>query len=415
MRRRSVVPDQEILRALRALGGRATRGDLIMATGFPKADVEQALDALMAAERVQVAVSESAVMTYRLDHALSESGTPKGRAERGWDAGADTERGSGQAASGALEGRWTHLGRLRPRFRRTIRPHAFDRKTLQLIRARAGVISLAELVEHTGLPVERTRREAERLADLYGGEPHPSWDDHVVYAFPDLVESAHGDFHVREPRPAWARADDPMDGHDTRHPVLRGVLAGGGAVLAGALAWLITFPPSGAGRAFILAAVAGLSAGGAFALVDRGLESLARHPLLRTHRSDTLRRYVLGLVFETALKGKGVVSLDRTLEYLRARTGSRWIRRRKVESVLRRLAAEFDAPVTELGGDLFFGFRNVKRQFLASHVQRVRLKLERRADGRTVFHSGDSELAAARRELEDFDRALQDASSSFHD
>ena len=371
----------EVVRALTALGGGATRGDLIMATALPRAEVDAALASLMAEERVQVWVSESAVLVYRL-HRREPSGAV------------------GPVPSWAASRRLRLLGTKRERI------VSFDRKTLRFIHAQGGVISLAELVEHTGSTVEDAEAEVRRLARLYGGEPHPSWDGHVVYAFPDLVESAHGSFQVREPRPAWARADDPMRERRapwwSRHPRL----AGAGAVAAGVLAWMATFPPSPGGRAFVLAAVSGASAGAAFALSSGIVRRLARLSPFRLRSPATLRRYALGYIFETALKGKGVVSLERTLTYLRSRTDDEGIPRRKVEAALRRLAEEFDAPVTELDGDLFFGFRNVKRQFLASHVQRVRLSLARKAAGRTVFDSGDSDLEAAARELEAFDQAL---------
>lgn len=377
-----------ILRALHALNGRATRGDLVMATALPLVAIDGALASLMAADRVQVSVSESAVLVYRLHR-------PQPPSE-------DTS---------AATPRWALPRRLRWERVRSERAHAFDRKTLSLIRARGGVISVAELVEHTGLTVGGAETEARRLARLYGGEPHPSWDGHVVYAFPDLVESAHGAFHVREPRPAWARAEDPMRERHTPWWRRRPLAAGALAVAAGVLGWLATFPPPPGGRAVVLAGVAGASAGAAFALSRGILDRLARLAPFRLRSGATLRRYALGYVFETALKGKGVVSLDRTVAYLRSRSDDAGIARHKVESVLRRLAVEFDAPVTELGGDVFFGFRNVKRQFLASHVQRVRLGLERKAAGRTVFDSGDSELDAAARELEDFDEALRDSST----
>lgn len=393
-------PDLRIARALRALGGAGTLGDLVMATGLPLRAVQDALDALLAEERVQVTVAESSVMVYRLHD-------PPG-GSTAWEGTADAEDRPGRL-------RWRSggyaRGDRRPSIRRSRTPsehaiHPFDRKTLSLIRARDGVISLAELVEHTGLTVREAEAEAQRLAALFGGEPHASWDGHVVYAFPELVESAHGPFHVREPRPAWARAADPMV--DDRGGLASTRSATAAAALGAAvLAWLATFPPAAPGRALVLAAVAGASTGAAFALTGSALRRLARHRWIRPRRPETLRRYLLGHVFETALKGKGVVSVDRALEYLRARTGLRRIRRSTVEAILHGLAREFDAAVTELDGELFFGFRNVKRQFLASHVQRVRLRLGRKAAGRTVFDSGDDELAAAERELEAFDRELR--------
>lgn len=383
-----------------------------MATGLPRAEIDAAVAELMTHGRVEISVSESAVLVYRLlerreapvsseptraPASLPTFGGPERRS-----ASPSPKPGRGPRWSPAVwSGPWRSSGP--PRHR----GDAFDRKTLRLIRARGGVVSIAELVEHTGLTVEGARREMERLADLYGGEPHPSWDGHVVYAFPDLVESAHGDFHVREPRPAWARNHDPLESRTPPGPIRRLTVAGLAAASAGLLAWFLTFPPGGWGRVVILAAVSGASAGAAFALSRAVLRRIARHPLLRPYRTETLRRYVLGYVFETALRGKGVVSLSRTVSFLRTRTGSRQVRRRTVEKVLRQLAAEFDAPVSELDGELFFGFRNVKRQFLASHVQRIRLRLERQASGPTIFDSGDSEVDAARRELEAFDRELR--------
>ncbi len=373
-----------------------------MTTGLPRADVDAALASLMADERVQVAVSEPAVVVYRIDQTRALDAS---RALAPPSDGGECRPGSPPArTSRPASRRW----RRRSPDRRSHRVTAFDAKTLRLIHARGGVVSLAELVEHTGLTVAEARRDAERLAELYGGEPHPSWDGHVVYAFPDLVESAHGAFHVREPRPAWVRAEDPTE--ERRGAASRGTKLGWvglGATGAAALTWLASFPPPPGGRALVLATVAGASVTAAFGVTRALLHRIARHPSLRLRRAETVRRYVLGYVFETALRGKGVVSLDRTVSYLRMRTGDGRVHRRTVERALRRLAEEFEAPVTELHGDLFFGFRNVKRQFLASQVQRARLRLERRAVGPTLYDSGESELAAARRELDDFDRVLR--------
>ncbi len=119
-----------------------------------------------------------------------------------------------------------------------------------------------------------------------------------------------------------------------------------------------------------------------------------------------MRRYALGHVIETALSGKGVVSLDRTVKFLQARAGKKKVRRSVVEAALRELAQEFDAPITREGRDLFFGFRNVKRQFLASHLVRRQLGLARTVAGRTVYDTADSDADAFARELEAFDQQL---------
>lgn len=145
---------------------------------------------------------------------------------------------------------------------------------------------------------------------------------------------------------------------------------------------------------------------GGHGAVRRLLGAMRRYAYFRFRDPRELRRYALGYVIQTALAGKGVVSLERTVGYLQARAGRRRVRRSAVEAALRRLAAEFDAPISEVNGELFFGFRNVKRQFLASHVVRRRIRLGRIASGRTVFDTADSPSLAAARDLESFDLEL---------
>jgi hypothetical protein len=316
-----------VLDTLRALGGSATLGDLVAITGLFRGEIVTALERLLSSEQVHVRVSDDGGVVYHLGGA-----------------------GAGGRPSVAPRAPSPRSARV-----------AFDRKTLRLIRAREGVLSMAELVEHTGLLLAEAEREMARLARSYGGVPHASLDDHVVWAFPELMSSASGRFPVAEPRPAWVRAEDPM----------RTARWGGG---------------TGLGR-----------------LLRRlGLPAVR----LPGRATRTLRRYVLGHVIQTALAGKGVVSLSGAVRYLEARKGGRGVRRSSVEAALRQLAAEFDAPMHEMDGELFFGFRTVKRQFLASLVVRRRIRLRTTVSGRTVFDTADSPLRASERDLETFDREL---------
>ena len=383
----SMKPEaRDVFVALRGLDGRGTRGDLVLATGHPLAVVDAAVHALMAGGHVEVTVSETAVLVYRL---APES-----------DDGPDTSASPILLAKGP--GRLRGPSRLLGPRQSSAVPPVVDRKTLRLIRAREGVVSIAELVEHTGLTVEATKRKAERLAALYGGEAHPSWDGHIVYAFPELVASAHGDLRVREPRPSWVWDEPPTGPAPRRHRFSAAALLGA----ASALGWFATNPPGPAGRIVVLAAVAGASAGAAFAAVEAVTRIVGRHPRIRLRREETIRRHLLGYVFETALRGKGLVSLNHAVAYLESRTRGLRLSRRRVDRALQALAAEFDAADLTLEGDRFYGFRNVKRQFLASHVQRVRLRLQRKAAGSAVYDSGDTEESAAARELLLFDQDL---------
>ncbi len=385
-RSRSPAWQTEVERTLLAFGGRGTLGDLIVTTGLPRLDVERSLEGLMADEHAQVAVSETGVLVYRLDERQHQPLPDEGPRRH-----------------------TPALLRRRSRLPSGTSSVGFDRKTLRLIRARGGVLSMAELIEHTGLPLCEAREEMERLVELYGGEAHPSWDGHIVYAFPELMVSVHGDFAVREPRPAWVRCEDPMR-RSKKRPLRAGLeLIGSGIGLLASASPLLALPWVGVEvGAASLGLVIASSVVGVFVFGRGILRALRRTGRYRFRDADTLRRYALGYVFETALKGKGVVSLERTVQVLQRRAGKRKVSRSGVERALRQLAEEFDAPITELDGDRFFGFRNVKRQFLASHVQRARLQLARMAGGRTVFDSGDSPVVAAQRELEAFDRALRD-------
>ena len=377
----------KVLETLRALGGQGTLGDIVVLAGLPRGEVEDSLEALMATDRGQVKVSESGEVIYHLHERraaprpIPRPGVPKRTLKQRWT--------TGFAKTGQV---W------------------FDRRTLRLIRAREGVISLAELVEHTGLPLSEAEEEMQRLVECYGGESYPSWDGHIVYAFPELMISAHGRFGVREPRPAWVRADDPIRLTKTsRRRETVGLILNAIGLLSSATApWLVFSQLGVEGLTAVLGFVVVPSAAGILVFGRRLLGALGHHRFFRFRRTRSLRRYALGLVFETALAGKGVVSLDRTVNYLQARAGKRKVKRSAVEEALRELALEFDAPITEVDGDLFFGFRNVKRQFLASHVQRRRLQLGRTAFGRTVFDSADSPLAATARDLESFDRELRE-------
>ena len=118
----------DVARALLVLGGRGTLGDVVLATGLPCDDAQRVLEALMARGQVHVTVAESAVVTYRLE-------------ERRRDVRAVVER-------------WNPYARVMRKGSLAARPpvREFDRKTLRLIRGRGGVLSVAELVEHTGLP-----------------------------------------------------------------------------------------------------------------------------------------------------------------------------------------------------------------------------------------------------------------------
>jgi len=278
----------DVLSALRSLGGKATVGDVVAATGLPATDSQASLKQLLETHQGQLAVSDSGELLYHFDEKLIRRGTEPLLARvkrRAWDLfsrvfkawivimlvvyfvvfvilvlaalfanqqggnrrsggwGGRGRRGGGGLPIGNLwfwywiwGPRW-YLGRpyYGRRWERTLpkddkvpfykkvfafvfgpdRPRPtqqqLDRGTLRLIRARGGVITTAELVEHTGLPVEEAESEMGRLVGAYDGEPTVSPDGELAYSFPSVMLSAHGQVTAREPNPSWMRLEYPLD------------------------------------------------------------------------------------------------------------------------------------------------------------------------------------------------------------
>src|SRR5688500_12722751 len=86
-----------------------------------------------------------------------------------------------------------------------------DRTSLRLIRSRAGVLTTAELVEHSGATFPEAEQEMARLLGSYGGEALVSPDGELVYAFPEVMMSAQEGRRPRAPNPAWLRLEPRLE------------------------------------------------------------------------------------------------------------------------------------------------------------------------------------------------------------
>ena len=278
-----------------------------------------------------------------------------------------------------------------------------DRSTLRLIRARKGVLTTAELMEHNALPMPAAEEEMGRLLGSYSGEPTVSRDGELVYTFPELMMSAHGAVTAREPSPAWLRMEYPLEitGNEKKHDA---VIIGmnGFTLLAGATAPWFIFPQLGLGgtAAFVGLVVIPVVFSVLFFSVPM-LRVLGVRRENRARKARNLRRAVLGLVYREALAGKGKVTVDKALAHAKPRLKEQDVDRSAVEAVLHQLASEFDADVSsDDDGALVFNFRAIRRQFAASEAIRRRVKLEDRTLGEIVYSSADSPMEALDRELE---------------
>lgn len=284
-----------------------------------------------------------------------------------------------------------------------------DRGALRLIRARSGVLTAAELVEHSGRPLEEAESEMGRLLGSYDGEAVAAPNGEVVYAFPGLMASVDERRRLREPNPAWQRLEHPLEltGNSTSANV---VVAGMNAftLLASATAPWFIFPRLGLGGP---AAFFGLVV---VPLVFSVLFFSA--PLLRSagvwaennrRRRRNVRKLVLGIVYRHALDDRGALSEAEVHDFVRQRLD--WVSRSETDAVLQELSAELDAEISvEDDGTVRFAFPAVKDHYAASESVRNRLRLDRRSIGDVVFHTGDSEEDATERDLALFDRQLLD-------
>jgi hypothetical protein len=286
-----------------------------------------------------------------------------------------------------------------------------DRGSLRLIRARRGVVSTAELVEHTGLPAPEAEEEMARLVGTYGGEPVISPRGELAYAFPPLMVSAHGRVTAREPNPAWMRLEFPVE--------LTGNTAGANALVAGmngfnllaavTAPWFI-FPRLGMGgtAAFVFLVVVPVIFSLSFFAVP-GLRMLSVARENRRRKKRNVRRVVLGQVYRDALgDGKGVTA-EGLHKDAAARLSHQTVSLAGVRRALQDLAAEFDAEVApDDEGRLVYRFPAIRREVEASELMRRSLRLEEQATGDVVFSTADTALEAGERELAAFDRALED-------
>jgi hypothetical protein len=288
-----------------------------------------------------------------------------------------------------------------------------DRSKLRLIRARAGVVTTAELVEHTGSTFPEAEDEMGRLLGAYDGEVAVSPDGELVYAFPGLMASTRGPGSTRAPSPAWMRLEPKLE--------LTGNSSGANAIVAGmnsftliasaTAPWFI-FPRLGIGGpaafwALVIVPVVFsvlFFAGPLTRMAGVGLEN-------RRRRRRNVRRVLTGFVYDRALRGRPI-SLNEAHRHVTSRLPEATTTRSAVGELLDELVAALEGDVSASDdGDVFYRFSAIREQYEASDIVRRHLKLAERQLGDVVFSTSDSSEAAGERELELFDRTLLGESS----
>lgn len=479
----------DIATAVRRLGGTATIGDVVGATGIPRDQAEASLKELLAKHRGHLAVSDSGELLYQFDRRLISRDTEpllsrirrgawsafkigfkvwiavtlvvyfllfvalviaalvaasrggKGGGGRGWGGIGRRRRHGGFGDflfwywmfGGSRGRRMPYYGRRwerkvgkegKPPFYKKVFAFVFgpeeprptrqqkDRTVLQLIRARQGVIGAAELVEHTGAYLAEAEEEMGRVMGSYAGEPQVTEKGEIVYAFPELMTSAHGTVTAREPRPTWRRLEYPKEltGNDgTSNAIIVGMNAFN--LLAASTAPWFLFPRLGIGGT---AAVIGLvvvpvvfsAVFFAVPLLRRVTIGLQNRRRLRSN----VRRLLLGLVYKSSISAIRWIPLTTAARHVRIGLEDPSIAPGLIRSELERIAAEFDADThVDADGVSEFRFPGIRAAFVASELTRRELRLEARTIGEIVYSSGDTRQEAHERELAEFDRELQAA------
>ncbi len=287
-----------------------------------------------------------------------------------------------------------------------------DRSVLQLIRARRGVLAAPELIEHAGLTIDQAGEEMGRLTGAYGGDPRVSDGGEVVYAFPDLMKSAHGKVRASEPKPAWMRLEyrkkltgnpagsnlgiGAMNGFNLVAASVLGVVpaisvAGTELVLDPLVAWGLGVIPATFSSLFFLIP----------ALRAVGLRGENRRRMRRN-----VRRLLLGLVYARSVGTVRWIAVSDAVRHVTRALKGWQVNPATITAELERLAAEFDADV-EKGDDGYrYRFGRIREAFVEAELERRRLRLEDQKLGPIVYATSDTAAEESQRDADAFDREL---------
>lgn len=467
----------DLVGALRRLGGKATVGDVVSATGIPRDDAEAGLKALLETHEGHLEVADSGELLYRFDPRLMVRGRESlvTRLRRGaWSAfkvgfkvwtaamlvvyfvvfavlliaaltaNRDNRGGWGRGRLGVgdlIFWHWMFGGRgwrrgglyyghrhakrlpkdARPPFYKKVFAYLFgpdepqpsqlqkDRSTLRLIRARNGILTTPELVEHTALPLPTAEEEMARLTGAYGGEPHVSDRGELVYGFPEVMTSAHGRVSAREPNPAWLRLEYPkaLTGNDAKSDTIITLLNGFNLVAGATAPWFI-FPRLGIGGPLAMLGLVIVPT--VFSSLFFGIPLVRKLALRRENKrrmERNVRRLLIGLVYKRSVGAVKWVSTEDAGKHVARRLEGFEASPRQIRKALEQLAAEFDADVeVDDRGVTRYRFPAVRRSFVEAELMRRRLQLEASDPGEIVYSTADSPKEESARDLAAFDREL---------
>ena len=291
-----------------------------------------------------------------------------------------------------------------------------DRTVLQLIRARKGVLTSSELIAHTGLTVEDADEEMARLTGAYGGDPRVSDAGEVVYAFPELMKSAHGKVRAREPKPAWMRLEYPrkLTGNSAGSNWGIGLMNGFNLTMATLMGLVPGFAAAGQGLPpldpliFYGLGVVPFTFSGLFYAIPL-VRSFGLGGENRSRLQRNVRRLLLGLVYSRSVGTVREVAVADAIRHVNRALKGQQVPPKTILKELERLAAEFDAEVEAEDEGFRYRFPAIRHTFVEAELMRRLLKLEDQRLGPVVYATSDTAAQATDRDLEAFDRELKGA------
>lgn len=292
-----------------------------------------------------------------------------------------------------------------------------DRGVIRLIRARRGVLTAAELVQHSGFPLHAAEEEMARIMAEHDGDVRVTEQGVLTYVFPELMVSAHGAVSEREPDPAWRRLepDESVTGNENTPNALIGGMNGFNLVAAISAPWFI-FPQLGLGGplAWIGLVWFPLVFSSLFFAIPLFRALAVRRRNLQRRRRN-LRKVLLGQVLTASLSSRGPqwVTGAGALEHSRQASHESTLPAvvgwdHGFKDQLQQLMAEFDGEVEETpDGTLRYRFPEIRLHFQGAERMRRSLRLETQELGDIVYASDQTEEEADRREVEAFEREME--------
>ncbi|MDE2663259.1 MAG: hypothetical protein OXI39_09705 [Gemmatimonadota bacterium] len=281
-----------------------------------------------------------------------------------------------------------------------------DRTVVQLIRARKGILTASELIEHTGLSIDDAVEEMGRLTGAYGGDPRVSDAGEVVYAFPELMRSAHGKIRAREPKPAWMRLEYPkkLTGNSPGANVGIGAMNGFNLAMASVFGLPSSFDPV----MFYGLGVIPFTFSGLFFAIPI-VRSLALRGENRARMRRNVRRLLVGLVYSLSVGTVRWVAAADAIRHVTGALKGQQVPPKMILAELQRLAAEFGAEVEAAEEGFTYRFPAIRASFVEAEFMRRRLKLQDQRLGPIVYSTSDTAAEASRRDMDAFDRELEGA------